>query len=472
MSAEIEPTIEYETVDARPVKSFFVSMLTRDIDLSDAILDLLDNCVDGILRSKRSKRRTNPYKNYCAEIEFDQSSFSIHDNCGGIPWELKDYAYRMGRRDRPGDRTLGTVGTYGIGMKRAIFKIGKECLISTQSGEQGYEVGISEEWLQNQDNWDLPVNAAAKSMKEDGTTIVICQLYPNISTQFGANRASFASDFVKQIAGHYAFIINKGFDVRVNGVSVRPKPIKLVFSDGEDGKHGIKPFIYKATVDDVEVFLAVGFTRPIPSQDDITAEQEEIKYSSSDAGWTVICNDRAVLYCDKSELTGWGEAGVPKYHTQFTAIAGLVEFRSNDPAKLPTTTTKRGIDASSALFLQVKNKMREGISLFTGYTNRWKNDSAKSKSHMKKGKSYTLEEIKQKSAALKFNTVKKGLLGEQYKPALPKPRPKELDRKRISYYRDADDIQLVGEYLVVGSETSPSHIGEACFDEIMRKVKK
>ena len=72
-----------------------------------------------------------------------------------------------------------------------------------------------------------------------------------------------------------------------------------------------------------------------------------------DAGWTIICNDRAVLYCDRTELTGWGDAGVPRYHTQFIAISGIVEFQSNDAAKLPTTTTKRG---NRCVF----------ISLFTG----------------------------------------------------------------------------------------------------------
>ena len=30
------------TVDSSPTKEFFVEMLTRDIDLTDAILDLLD----------------------------------------------------------------------------------------------------------------------------------------------------------------------------------------------------------------------------------------------------------------------------------------------------------------------------------------------------------------------------------------------------------------------------------------------
>lgn len=35
---------------AVPTKQFFVSMLTRDISLADAILDLIDNCLDGALR--------------------------------------------------------------------------------------------------------------------------------------------------------------------------------------------------------------------------------------------------------------------------------------------------------------------------------------------------------------------------------------------------------------------------------------
>ena len=53
-------------------------------------------------------------------------------------------------------------------------------------------------------------------------------------------------------------------------------------------------------------------------------------------------------YTRPDELTSWGEAGVPKYHTQFIAISGLVEFRSTDPRKLPTTTTKREIECLAA----------------------------------------------------------------------------------------------------------------------------
>ena len=56
--------------------------------------------------------------------------------------------------------------------------------------------------------------------------------------------------------------------------------------------------------------MVVGFNQAIPSEDDALEEQEGTSRSSEDAGWTVVCNDRAVLFCDRSELTGWGESGV------------------------------------------------------------------------------------------------------------------------------------------------------------------
>ena len=52
MSMKQSAAAQYEPVSTSPVKSFFVKMLTRDISLTDALLDLLDNCVDGILRVK------------------------------------------------------------------------------------------------------------------------------------------------------------------------------------------------------------------------------------------------------------------------------------------------------------------------------------------------------------------------------------------------------------------------------------
>ena len=339
------------TVDATPVKSFFIEMLTRDIDLVDAILDLLDNCVDGILRKRGNSPDETPYREFKAEIKFNEKSFSISDNCGGISRNLHDYAFRMGNARKERDPNLPTIGVYGIGMKRAIFKIGKQCSILTQNKGDRYKVEIRPTWITSQDNWRLPISQLPASNTKDGTTITIGELNEDIAIRFGDGaKEEFTRELTEKIQTHYAFILDKGFEVIINGKRVETKPTKLVFNEK------INPFIYQTEFDGVNIFLSVGFTKPILSRKDANDQQKEERYSSEDAGWTIICNDRAVLYCDRTELTGWGESGVPRYHTQFIAISGIVEFRSNDTAKLPTTTTKRGIDASSSLYLQVKNK--------------------------------------------------------------------------------------------------------------------
>ena len=52
-------------IDASPTKNFFVDMLTRDIDIKDAILDLLDNCIDGIQRTTRGQALADrPYEGF------------------------------------------------------------------------------------------------------------------------------------------------------------------------------------------------------------------------------------------------------------------------------------------------------------------------------------------------------------------------------------------------------------------------
>lgn len=53
-------------------------MTTRDIKLEEVILDLLDNCGDGILRSG-SRKGKKPYTGFKAEIEFSADSFSTRD---------------------------------------------------------------------------------------------------------------------------------------------------------------------------------------------------------------------------------------------------------------------------------------------------------------------------------------------------------------------------------------------------------
>lgn len=459
-----------------PVKSFFVSMLTRDIKLEEAILDLLDNCVDGILRSNKKTTQKKPFAGFWAHIQFNKSSFSISDNCGGIPWALHEYAFRMGRAAERAPEANGTVGVYGIGMKRAIFKIGRECLMQTQNGVDAYEIHITPDWIAKEDHWRIPTVESSSGMKQDGTTIVIDSLNDGVKTQFGVDSEAFASTLERLVASHYAFIIDKGFEVTINGVRVAPRPTKLLFDKAASGKSNasIQPFIFETSTEDgVEIFMAVGFTRPIPSDDELLDETYDSKHSALDAGWTVVCNDRAVLYGDKTELTGWGEANVPRFHNQFIAISGIVEFRSKDASLLPTTTTKRGIDTSSRLYLRTKNKMREGLRMFTDFTNKWKGQAQASKRHVQAaGTPITLEEVKAQAQKVGLRkTTRSDPRGRQFAPNLPMPKKAESDTCRISFSRPRVDIDRVGRHVLPNESATASKVGEKCFDLILQEAE-
>ena len=338
------------TVNASPTKTFFVDMLTRDIELKDAILDLLDNCVDGIQRiTKNTEESETPYQGYWAKITFSDREFKIEDNCGGIPLEVAEqYAFRMGRptANVNDDLQLYTIGTYGIGMKRAIFKMGRCGEVISQTTNNTFKVSINNDWLSSDENWNLPLEDIPETLQSNGTSITVHDLLPNIQEKFSSPDSTLSGDLVSEIQRHYTYIFHKGFKVEVNGQQVIPEPWLLKW-DGQEflEQETIAPYLYKACIDDVEIRLAVGFYTENPDSTELDEIVEGNQRRSDNAGWTIICNDRVVLYCDKSILTGWGEATVPRYHPQFIAISGVVEFRSHDPRKLPITTTKRGIDS-------------------------------------------------------------------------------------------------------------------------------
>lgn len=464
-----------------PTKEFFVGMLTRDIELSDAILDLLDNCLDGVVRQKgASGKSTSPdyYSEFYANIKITCNSFIIEDNCGGIPRDVAEkYAFRMGRSPEKEGDELPTVGIYGIGMKRAIFKIGKSAKVITRNDGSLYQVTIPANWAESDDNWEFPIEELASTdlLLSGGTKIEINDINAGIVDLWNSDEKidQFTDHMIKAIQQSYSFIIHKGFEIKVNDKKISPLPVKLLITE-KSMDTGIKPFVYKQTFDDVNVSLAVGFYAPPPAPEDID-DENNLKRSSSDAGWTIICNDRVVLYNDKSHLTGWGEGGVPQYHTQFIGIRGVVIFESKNPQNLPMTTTKRGIDTSSKIYSVVKDKMRQGLKLFTDYTNRWKGQNTEERKYSTAAKSVSIESIINTSTTQNADnllTLRKNRDGFMFKPTLPKPK-NDKPYRIIRYSKDVDKIDELIEYFYkdLDHSVSPSQIGEKCFDIMLERAR-
>lgn len=472
------------TASAHPSKAFFVEMLTRDIELLDAVLDLVDNCIDGVHRQvgKRAEAAKKPYEGFSAEIRLDKKHFSIVDNCGGIPRKLaEESAFRLGRPATLRQEQLPTVGVYGIGMKRAIFKMGRSSKVASVNAGKAYEVSITKQWMESDDDWALPIRditkatAGAMLSENGGTSITVSNLLEGIGEEFDAQTGQFETLLNSTIATHYSYVIHKGFSIKVNGRVVKPKDLSILMSRPGGQKQRIAPFIFETTTDGVRVDLVVGLYKNLPSEKDINDELEGDAPSASreTCGWTVICNDRVVLYNDKSRVTGWGEAAVPSYHPQFNAIAGIVRFRG-DMKKLPVTTTKRGLDTSSELYLAVKDQMREGMKLFTNFTNYWKEHKRQRDVLISETIRRDPFEAKSSIAAADWKEVRKSIGGKKFTPDLP--RPPKIDARVsdvvIRFSRQKDDVDSVADFLFDDIDVEPGKVGAYCFDHFLKRSKR
>ena len=491
------PTTKW--IKAGPTKAFFVRMLTRDIELADSILDLLDNCVDGVIRElKRRDQHTSngkPYKGFSAKIIARPDRFEIIDNCGGIPEDIAERsAFMLGRPDSERDADLETVGMYGIGMKRAMFKMGRHSIVVSQPDSGPYIVEIPPEWLDEEaqsqvdkeeaqpqtdepehDPWQLQLVSLAKGegLSENGTQISITQLHPEIARQFDTKESSFLADLEKEIARHYALILQKGFAVTLNDRKITPVSLSMLCPDhiGTRETSSIEPYVLAGDLSGVHVELAVGFYRPLATEAELD-DEEFVKSKSENAGWTVICNDRIVLYNDKTFKTGWGTKGVtPGYHNQFISIRGIVSFRATDSMALPLNTTKRGLATDSPLYQAVIDHMRNGLKYFTSFTNRWKKQEEETTEMFESLSQRSLSQIIERVEAAKFSQLQARPGVRQYVPELPKPEPQQKQR-RICFAADQNDVETVAEYYFDDPQHDRAEVGRRCFDESLKRAKR
>jgi len=211
------------------------------------------------------------------------------------------------------------------------------------------------------------------------------------------------------------------------------------------------------------------YRTPSDSEGDEESETEQ-RQTRDNSGWTIICNDRAIVSNDTTILTGWGEAGVPRFHPQFIGIRGILTLDSDKPLDLPLTTTKRGLDASSTLYLNLKEYMREGTKRFTNFTNHWKADRIKAKKLFQDAELMELPALKALQSKVTFDALRKLHGAERFTPNLPAPEPSQM--KRISFLKDQSDIARIGKALLDDPTAKPSDVGVACFDDVMKRISK
>ena len=327
---------------AHPSKAFFVDMLTRDISLTDCILDLIDNSINSLIAKndldvlQHLMAGTHaPRVKASIDILFSPAKFSIKDTCPGIPIaDAEDQVFLLGNPNK--DKTHSGLGVYGIGMKRAFFKMGRKISISSNTTTEEFKIDINvDEWEKTKE-WDFPfTDAKQKKSAVTGTSLEVTKLDPVVSTQFGLTTTK--NILLERISTAYALFLKAGLTVKVNSTPAVGDIPELAESKN------LRLVRQQTKKDGVDILIMAGTT---PAAD------------RTPRGWYVFCNGRLVLDGDKTDRTGWGLDNFPIFHSKYNHFLGYVYFRSKDVRKLPWTTTKEGVLRESPVYQAALADMR------------------------------------------------------------------------------------------------------------------
>lgn len=445
-----------EMIDATPTKTLFVDILTRDISVKSCILDLIDNAVDSYIRKDINDRRK-------IKITITKEKFEIVDYCGGIGKKmLINEVFRFGAEDLEKDKY--TLGVYGIGLKRAILKLGKDISLKTDDGKEFSLVELNiPKWMKikGKDYWKIPFKETSTSkLKEDEkpyTKIIIKDLYPSIKEKL--DLASFLNELRDTIHITYTIFITKHIDFFLNKEIIPPYDI-LVRDDER-----YKPAKIVDTFEEIEIQIICFI--------DIGGGKRTTKELGK-RGWNIFCNDRLILHEDTSPITGWtGEkSDLPKYHPIYNEFRGLVFLSSNNPSKLPLNTTKDGLDDDTRIYQYVLSKMIKTARPIIDYLSKKydeekstmeqidekmkseeKEDEQSDKESEKDAKYVKISELKgpsefkapeRKKLKTKFVNIiykKPKQIVEKVKKSLKVTSNKDVGKRTFEYYVDLEDLK-------------------------------
>ncbi len=346
-------------------------MITRDISLEDCILDLLDNSLDGAWRHTGSQPMTlggGPnLTGYEVDIVANAGIFSITDNCGGLTLEdAAEHAFSFGRGSQDIHDDF-SIGVYGIGMKRAVFKLGREILIrSTVIDDDGETLSFSvpidvPAWLRKNDlPWDFDI-LEYDPLAKPGVAVEIENLTAAAREAF--RNPAFIINLRRMLARDYSLHLARGLRVSLNGEPIVGITFELRVSDAFIPMRFSYP---EETEGDVVIVEIIGGMAAAPPDSIDPSENED---GDRRMGWYVVCNGRIVLAADKTIISGWGSELWPQWHQQYSGFVGIIFFNAPKAIALPLTTTKRSVDVSSEVWRRARPKMREVTKAWITYTN-------------------------------------------------------------------------------------------------------
>ena len=411
--------------DASPEKRLFISLLTRDISLIAAFLDLIDNSVNAAIEPIAMRLETaedyvevlndeTVKPSVDIQLDFSKESVIIEDNAPGISADTAaHHVFRFGRSQED-EKESDRLSVYGLGLKRAFFKLGNRVRIVSDHVEGGFELDLDVGAWSRETEMPWKFDLARRppvSEEKCGTTIEVCELYPE--TKRRMEDGVFGVQLGDAVSRTYSYFLATFVNINVNGASVSPTELKVGSNSATD----------HFQANDVSCAITAGLGTP-----------ENGKYTDRGSGWFVFCNGRTVISADKSSLTGWNNNGLPIFQPKHRPFLGTVYFVSRFADRLPWDSTKSGINEDSEIWQEAKRHMAlVGKSITSFLDSRYTDE----------GTDIEMDEMKEATRG----GIEAIVASSRPKSVFRRPAPPPRQTMQIQYRAKIENVDRIREFL-------------------------
>lgn len=329
-------------------------MITRDITLTDAILDLIDNSIDTFIKKYKFDatkffydwdRQGIEKPDFHIKLSFNGKKFCIEDNWLWVSIDdAKSKVFRFWTA-WASENTYHWLSVYWIGMKRAFFKIWNYIEFKSQTSKEKISVHLDvDDRMKEEKNWDIPITEEWQTDNSNAWTFIqITKLHKTISDDF--TLPTFIASLISKIQSTYHIFIDLWIKIYVNWSLIEKEDLKIEYNEKNN-----KPI--KKSIDSgwVKVYM-IAWSSP---KEDMRAHW-----------WYIFCNWRMILKANQWPETGrwdkWWSSTTQRlraFHSSINHFLWLVYFSSNNLELLPWKTTKDWLDLSSPVYKEILWQMR------------------------------------------------------------------------------------------------------------------
>lgn len=323
--------------------------MTKDITTLECIFDLIDNAID----AARNAMLLRPgvvfdqyglpadYSGFSVALRLAPNSFAILDNCAGIEeTTLADRAFVTGTRSA---HRFG-IGHFGIGLKRALMRLGTSYALSTSTGAYSAKLRFEEaDFGSIDEELEAETLATHRCAK---TLVCVSGLRLGVRQEFSVG-SKWRSTIGRDLSRRYGLYVAKGFKISVNGAEIAP------FGPGLRTTGPVPVHSRHASLGDgVDAFIESGMHESYRLTDESGWKRNSDL--TDQFGWYFVCNDRIIRVATKEQDLGF----TAHWHQEYYGFVGWVRFVAEDAQHLPWDTKKSSIDTSSSAFGEIRDQLQ------------------------------------------------------------------------------------------------------------------